>query len=153
MSTKKSERIAAVITSLSGLMIMYYAWSALKLGSIHVPDAGLLPFLCGVGLAVLGVLWFLIIQTAQEQASIEETEKRMPWRPIVSLALMILYALAMEALGYITSTLIFMVAWQQIIERERWVKTILIAVLGTAAMYALFSLFLKVPIPEELFLR
>jgi len=155
MSTKKSERIAAVIISLSGLMVMYYAWQSLKLGSIHVPDAGLLPFLCGAGLAVLGVLWILVIQTSEDQAGAAEaeTEKRMPWRPILSLGLMIVYALAMEALGYITSTVLFMVAWQQLIEREKWVKTIIIAVLGTVAMYALFSLFLKVPIPEELFLR
>jgi cellulose synthase/poly-beta-1,6-N-acetylglucosamine synthase-like glycosyltransferase len=153
MSTKKSERITAVITSLAGLAVMYYAWDSLKLGSIHVPDAGLLPFLCGAGLAVLGVLWFLVFQTAEEQECAGETEERMPWRPILSLALMIIYALTMEALGYITSTLIFMVAWQQIIEREKWVKTIVITVLGTVAMYALFSLFLKVPIPEELFLR
>ena len=82
-----------------------------------------------------------------------ETGKRMPYRPITSLALMILYGWTMEALGYITSTLIFMVAWQQIIEREKWVKTMVIAVLATAAMYSLFKLFLKVPIPEELFLR
>lgn len=150
---KKSEGIAAVITSLSGLMVMYYSWSVLHLGSIHVPDAGLLPFLCGAGLSVLGVLWFLVLQTEKDQVSAEPTEKRMPWRPILSLALMILYGWAMEALGYITSTLIFMVAWQQIIEREKWVKTIVIAVLGTVAMYALFSLFLKVPIPQELFLR
>ena len=150
---KKSERIAAVITSLGGLMVMYYSWSVLQLGSINVPDAGLLPFLCGAGLSVLGVLWFLILQTAEEQQSTEKTEKRMPWRPILSLALMILYGWAMEALGYITSTLIFMVAWQQIIEREKWVKTIVIAVLGTVAMYTLFSFFLKVPIPQELFLR
>lgn len=134
-------------------MVMYYAWSVLKLGSIHVPDAGLLPFLCGAGLSVLGVLWFLVLQTEKDQVSAEPTEKLMPWRPIISLALMVLYGWAMEALGYITSTLIFMIAWQQIIEREKWVKTVVIAVLGTVAMYALFSLFLKVPVPEELFLR
>lgn len=150
---KKSERIAAVITSLGGLMIMYYAWRSLTLGSIHIPDAGFLPFFCGAGLAVLGVLWFLVLQTTEEHKSSEETGKRMPWRPIISLALMILYAVAMEALGYITSTVIFMVAWQQIVEREKWIKTIVIAVLGTVAMYALFKLFLNVPIPEELFLR
>ena len=150
---KKSERIAAVITSLGGLMIMYHAWSALKLGTIYVPDAGFLPFLCGAGLAVLGIFWLAAFRSREDREYVGETGKRMPYRPITSLALMILYGWTMEALGYITSTLIFMVAWQQIIEREKWVKTMVIAVLATAAMYSLFKLFLKVPIPEEPFLR
>ena len=66
---------------------------------------------------------------------------------------MVLYGLAMETLGYISSTLVFMVAWEKIIEREKWVKTMVISLLGTLAMYALFVYFLKVPIPQELFLR
>ena len=134
-------------------MIMYYAWNALKLGTIHVPDAGMLPFLCGAGLAVLGICWFAVLRSREDRECAGETGKSMPYRPIVSLALMILYGWTMEVLGYITSTLIFMVVWQQVIEREKWVKTMVIAVLATAAMYSLFKLFLKVPIPEELFLR
>jgi len=59
----------------------------------------------------------------------------------------------MEEIGYITSTLLFMVAWEQIIERERWVKTIVIAVLSTMSMVVLFVYFLNIPIPQELFLR
>ncbi len=66
---------------------------------------------------------------------------------------MILYAWALEAIGYLTSTLLFMIVWQQVVEREKWIKTIVIALLGTAAMFSLFSLFLKVPIPKEFFLR
>ena len=59
---KTSERITAIITSLGGIVIMVYASHTLKLGSIHVPDAGFLPFLCGAGLAVLGVVWILSLQ-------------------------------------------------------------------------------------------
>jgi len=148
---KKSERIAAIITSLGGVWIMVYAWQTLKLGSIHTPDAGLLPFLCGVGLGVLGIVWLLILQrrTAEEASA----EKTLWYKPLLSLLLMVIYGWAMEAIGYITSTLLFMVAWQQIIEREKWVKTLIIAVLSTLAMYALFVFFLKVPIPPEFFIR
>ncbi|MHB8771089.1 MAG: tripartite tricarboxylate transporter TctB family protein [Syntrophales bacterium] len=148
---KKYERITAVMLSVAGVWIMFYAWDTLKLGSIHVPDAGLLPFLCGAGLVVLGIVWALILQTTTEK---EIPAPKSRWhRPVLSLLLMVLYAWAMETVGYITSTLIFMVAWQQIIERERWPKTLVISVLGTVAMYALFGHFLKVPIPQELFFR
>ena len=150
---KKYERITAILTSLGGVWIMVYAWGILKLGSIHVPDAGFLPFLCGVGLAILGIVWILILQWKKEQGSESPAEKRQWQRPIVSLALMVLYGWAMETVGYITSTLIFMVAWQQIIEREKWIKTLVISVLGTVAMYALFVYLLKVPVPPEFFVR
>jgi putative tricarboxylic transport membrane protein len=147
---KKYERITAVVTFLGGVWIMVYAWGTLKLGSIHMPDAGLLPFLCGASLAVMGIIWALMLQWSRAKEA--PAEKTLWYKPLLSLLLMVVYGWAMEALGYITSTLLFMIAWQQIIEREKWIKTIVIAVLGTAAMYALFVLFLKVPIPPEFFI-
>jgi putative tricarboxylic transport membrane protein len=152
-SVKKYERITALITVLGGMVIMYYAWHTLKLGSIHVPDAGFLPFLCGVGLAILGIVWILILQWEKRQGNEGLAEKRLWHRPVLSLALMVLYGWAMEVLGYITSTLVFMVAWEKIIEHEKWFKTALISVLGTLAMYVLFVYLLKVPIPPEFFIR
>jgi putative tricarboxylic transport membrane protein len=150
-TVKKYERITAALTSLGGVWIMYYAWHTLKLGSIHIPDAGLLPFLCGVGLAVLGIAWLLILHWAKEQTSGGPAEKRLWHRPLLSLLLMVLYGWAMESVGYITSTLIFVIAWQKVIEHEKWLKTMIIALLGTFAMYALFVYLLKVPIPPEFF--
>jgi len=150
---KTSERITAIVTSLGGVWIMVYAWQTLKLGSIHVPDAGFLPFLCGAALAILGCVWILILQWKKEQGNEVSGERRLWHRALLSLALMVLYGWAMETVGYITSTLVFMVAWQQVIEREKWVKTMLIALLGTFAMYALFVYLLKVPIPPEFFIR
>jgi len=46
-----------------------------------------------------------------------------------------------------------MVAWQQFIEHETVFKTIVISLLGTLAMYVLFSYLLKVPVPAEFFVR
>jgi hypothetical protein len=74
-------------------------------------------------------------------------------KPAVAVGLMLVYAWAIEAVGYITSTLVFMAAWQLLVERERWSKTILISLLGTLAMYMLFNRFLKVPVPTEFFIR
>lgn len=148
---KIREQITALLTSLAGVWIMYYAWIILKLGSIHVPDAGFLPFLCGAGLTILGFAWLLVLQWAKRNEA--PAEQRLWHRPLISLLLMGAYGWAMESLGYITSTLIFVIAWQQIIEQEKWVKTTIVAVLSTLAMYALFVHLLKVPVPSEFFLR
>jgi putative tricarboxylic transport membrane protein len=136
-----------------GVWIMFYAWRTLQFGSIHVPDAGFLPFLAGAALTILGAIWFLMTLSAARPDGEGGEEKRRWLRPILALVLMLIYAWAIETVGYISSTLVFTAAWQQIIEREKWGKTIAVSVIGTAAMYALFVYFLKVPIPQELFLR
>ena len=148
---KKSERLTAIMISLGGLLIMVYAWRMLELGSIRTPAAGFLPFLCGAGLAILAIIWLVTLQLSKKM---EAPSGKRPWhRPLFSVLLMIAYGWAMETSGYISSTLIFVVAWERIIEHEKWVKTIIIAVLSTVAMYALFVYLLKVPIPQEFFIR
>jgi len=150
---KKHERIAAALTSLGGVAVMIYAWHTLRLGSIHMPDAGFLPFLCGLGLTILGVVWGWTLQAGKARGAGGTAEKRRWQRPLLSLSLMVLYGLAIETAGYLTSTLAFMVAWQQFIEHETVFKTIVISLLGTLAMYVLFSYLLKVPVPAEFFVR
>ena len=148
----KSERFVALGTTCAGIAIMVYAWRILTLGDFTVPDAGLLPFLAGTGLTVLSAIWALTT-LGKAPAAVAPPGSRRWKRPLLALLLMVLYAWAIDALGYISSTLVFTAAWQQIIERERWLKTVLIAAIGTAAMYVLFVYLLKLPIPQELFLR
>jgi len=150
---KKQERITASVISLGGLWVMVYSWQFLQLGSIQVPDAGLLPFLSGMALALLGVVWLLILQWTRDRAVERLAEKRRWHRPLLALTLMLVYGWTMETIGYITSTFIFMIAWQKVIEQEKWLKTMIIALLGTFSMYALFVYLLKVPVPPEFFAR
>ncbi len=149
---KRHERIAAVIVAIGGLAVAFYGYAFLKLGSIFQPDAGFLPFLSGIALVVLGISWFVVSRGPEDQE--EPSFEKGQWgKPTLALGIMLVYAWAIEAAGYITSTLLFMATWQQLVERERWVKTILISVLSTLAMYVLFSRFLKVPVPKEFFIR
>lgn len=149
---KRHERVAALIVVIGGLAIVYYGYAVLKLGSIFQPDAGFLPFLSGLALMVLGFCWFVIARGGEdpEKAFFEKGR----WvKPALAMGLMLVYAWAIEAVGYLTSTLVFMVAWQLLVEREGWFKTVLISLLGTLAMYVLFRHFLKVPVPPEIFIR
>lgn len=142
-----------MITVVGGILIMYYAWHKLEVGEIHVPGAGFLPFLVGAALAILGVIWALMSQETTKQEGEFPAENHRWQRPVLSFILMVIYAWTIETLGYITSTLIFMVTWQKVIEREKWFKTALISLIGTFSIYTLFLYFLKVPLPKELFLR
>lgn len=147
------ERLTAVIIAVGGSVIMYYAWSDLKIGEIQVPGAGFLPFLAGAGLSILAIIWALISRRAAEQEIESPVEKRRWQRPAWSFVLMLIFAWSIETVGYNTATLIFMMAWQKLIEREKWIKALVISLLAMLTMYALFVYLLKVPVPQELFLR
>ncbi|MEW6669324.1 MAG: tripartite tricarboxylate transporter TctB family protein [Thermodesulfobacteriota bacterium] len=149
---KRPERIAALTVVIGGLAVVYHGYAVLKLGSVFQPDAGFLPFLSGIALVVLGFCWFVGARGLEDREK-SFFEKGRWFKPALAMGMMLVYAWAMEAAGYITSTLGFMVAWQLLVERERWLKTIWISLLGTFAMVLLFSHFLKVPVPREFFLR
>ena len=70
---------------------------------------------------------------------------------LLSVAIMFTYAALMETLGYTLSTLVFLVAWQVLIEHEKWRKTAIIAIVGTASMYVIFVYLLGVALPDGIF--
>jgi putative tricarboxylic transport membrane protein len=149
---QKSERYAALFLIVCGIAIVIYAYHFLKLGEITEPGAGFLPFLVGLGLTVLGAVWIL---TGKKVETGEETAfaSKLWYKPAIAIGLMVAYAWAMDALGYILSTLAFMVVWMIVIEREKWLRILLVSTLGTAGMYLLFSYFLQVQVPKEFFMR
>lgn len=69
-------------------------------------------------------------------------------RPALAVGTMVVYATLMEDMGYVLSTLLFLISWQVLIEREKWRKTAIIAIIGTVSMYIIFVYFLKVSLPE-----
>lgn len=148
------ERLTATMIVLGGGGIMYYAWSDLKIGEIQVPGAGFMPFLTGAALSVLGIIWALASPRTSSQQEDESPVERRSWqRSVGSFLLMLFYAWSIGAIGFNTATFIFMMTWQKLVEGEKWPKASVISVLAVAVMYALFVFLLKVPVPQELFLR
>lgn len=141
------ERRAALFFILLGIAVAVYSTTALNLGSIHAPGPGLFPFVSGAGTALLCVFWLV-----SNRKYVTECEplwaERSYIQPLLAVAITCAYAALMEPIGYIPSTLVFLVAWQKIIEREKWPKTIIIAVVATAVMYGLFVYLLGTSLPE-----
>lgn len=146
----KQERRAGIFLLLLGIAVMYYAIVDLKLGTITQPGPGLFPFISGAGIAILSTIWILTNLKSMQQ--IEPLWKKGELRtPVLAIFIITAYTALLDPLGYILSTVLFLVAWQFFIEREKWLKTALITVIGTVAMYLLFSSLLSVPLPEGIF--
>jgi putative tricarboxylic transport membrane protein len=124
-----------------------YSLTELKLGTITQPGPGFMPFIGGVGITLLSAFWIL--------SNIKKIKITGPlWQkgelknPLLAVIIIIAYTALIDRLGYILSTLMFLVAWQFAIEREKWLKTSIIAIVGTAVMYLLFAFLLEVQLPE-----
>lgn len=153
------EKIVAAALVAFGLAVAYYAHHSLKLGILVSPGAGFIPFGVGVILAVLGAAWLAAVVLAGRDAPGEAAEAAeaaggaaagegtMLSRFLPGVLLIVAYAWLFERAGFFLSTLLFMVGWQKIVEREGWVRTALISAVCAGAMWALFSFLLKGVLP------
>ena len=82
--------------------------------------------------------------------AVEPVRNIILFRLLPAVLFTILYAWLFEKIGYFVSTLLFMVGWQKVVEKEGWLKTAVIAVLCAGAMYGLFAYLLKIALPTGL---
>ena len=148
----RQERIAAVFLILLGLAVVGYALVKLELGTLKEPGPAFFPVICGAGVVVIAGYW-LVSNLKNVVPGAPLWEKGVWIGPLTAIVLITAYAAAMEPLGYLLSTVIFLVAWELAIERERWLKTGIIAICGTVVMYVLFMYLLGVPLPEGMFIE
>lgn len=157
----RAERAASVVLVAFGLAVAYYSREYLKLGIAISPGAGFLPFYIGLAMVVLGGAWLFATfiahgdaksAAAADDGAAQEGERHLHRQRILTrflpgILLILAYAWIFERAGYFFSTVIFMVCWQKLVERERWGKSLLIAFLCAGVMWALFSFLLKGVLP------
>jgi hypothetical protein len=157
----RGERIASTLLVAFGLGVAYYSREILKLGMAISPGAGFLPYHIGLAMALLGAAWFVATflargeakEAAQEDPAAIARERelhrqRVLTRFVPGVLLILAYAWIFEGAGYFASTVLFMIGWQKLVERERWGKAALIALVCAGAMWALFSFLLKGVLPS-----
>lgn len=151
----RAERVAAAIVIAGGLAVAWHSYAHLKLGMMISPGAGFLPFCVGAILAILGSIWLGMsvlsgkAEAAPENGAAAESPAGHPalTRLVPGILLVIAYGWVFERLGFFVSTVLFMMAWQKGIEREGWVKTLVISFVCAGAMYLLFNFLLKGVLP------
>lgn len=114
----------------------------LDTGTLDQPGPGLTPLLYASALAVLSAILLLRSHTATENFAID-----LRWRPVLSiLAILLLYGLAIEWLGYLICTFV-VTALLARTAGVRWVGTLVLAGATTMAVNLLFVRWLAVPLP------
>jgi putative tricarboxylic transport membrane protein len=162
----KSDNVTNLIVLVLGIFVTYHSYYSLKIGILITPGAGFMPFLCGLALIALGIVWRLQAILIKPRSGAEHTgdplaavceAKPAPLpgsrvKLCLAFGTTVVYACLFERIGFLMATLVFMLGWQMVVERERWLKAVIITVLCTAAMYTLFSYLLHVELPSNPFL-
>jgi hypothetical protein len=157
----RSDNIANLIVIGLGIFVVYHSFYSLKLGILVSPGAGFLPFLCGIAFIVLGLFWRLqtilfkspkIENNGDGPGAVHEAQAPSAGSRIklwLAFLATVVYAWLFERIGFFLATLLFMLVWQKVVERQSWLKAIIVTVLCAAAMYALFRLLLHVELPPN----
>ncbi len=79
----KSHNVANLVIIALGIFVALYSYSFLKLGILITPGAGFLPFLCGMALIVLGIVWRIqtMILKFPARANLPKNHQGLPVRP------------------------------------------------------------------------
>jgi putative tricarboxylic transport membrane protein len=117
-----------------------------------IPGPGFLPFITALILIALSLMVFLPAVNRKEEERDKKIEKIFPEKDSfkkVSLGLMalFLYGIALEYIGYIITTILFMVFTFRLMEREKWKGPLLFAISTAVISYLLFVVLLEVQLP------
>jgi hypothetical protein len=159
----KSHNITNLVVIALGIFVVYHSYSSLKLGILISPGAGFMPFLCGIALIVLGIVWRIQAIIFKSPARVKhagepsETVCEVETAPVpgswvklfLAFVATVVYASLFERIGFFLSALLFMLGWQMVVERQRWLKAIIIAILCAVALYTLFKFLLRVELPSN----
>jgi putative tricarboxylic transport membrane protein len=120
----------------------------LNVGTLSAPRAGFFPLLTGM---VLGVFSILIVIQANKTSD----EPVIFWAPeankrgiFLTFFFILVYALLLERLGFVATTILFFVLVSRFVFGFRWSRSVFFALVTSFATYLVFTLLLRAPLPQ-----
>ncbi len=148
---KKSDWIGGVIWLILGISICLGSVT-MKMGNLHRPGPGFMPFLAGALLFLFGLILSVSagFKRAEEEKGITSGKpgKGKNWRIFLfSLSALCGYALLLKPLGFYTATTVFLLFLFKVTHPQKWLIPLISTVAAVGLSYLLFSVWLKTPFP------
>jgi putative tricarboxylic transport membrane protein len=125
-----------------------YEGLRLKLGTVHNPGAGFVPFWIG---GLLGCMALILIL----RASFGKGRDREGHKTSLSIGLVVLslfgFNLILESLGFILCTFLFIIFLLKIVERKSWLFSLGMACPTAVVTYFIFEVLLEAQLPRGIF--
>lgn len=120
----------------------------LGLGRLNEPGSGFMIFWSGVGLVILAAALAYWAWTSAASGSLASLWSGLQWQkaPFVT-ALLVAYAVSLEALGFPIATVLLLVVLFRSAERQSWSVSVFGSVAATAFAYVVFSKWLGAQLP------
>lgn len=138
--------VSAVFWLAVAIYVSFEGFTKLKLGTLHQPGPGFFPFWGGLLLGACALI--LLARSLKSRDRL--ASGAIPWPALIMvLGALLGYLLFLEMLGFIIVTLLFLLALFCFAEIG-WIKHVAWSAIATSLVYALFKLWLKVPLPSGL---
>jgi putative tricarboxylic transport membrane protein len=147
---KSNDFYSSLVCLLVGLSFVGGGLS-MGVGPMDSPGPGFFPVVIGAIFTLLSAGLFITAFPGKDQlpASGSFWKNKDSWKKVVlSLGSLVFYLIALNYLGYLVTTMLFILYLLKDVGRGKWTLSILMAVLITLASYALFRLGLRVPLPQ-----
>lgn len=149
---RPGELVFAYLLLLFSLFLFHEAYKISGFSSVS--SAGVFP-LVATGLMIVTSL-VTIVRTHRMQSSVdsEESLPRAFWRQItpvdlvVFVAITVLYALALDPLGFLSSSFLFLTASIFYLHERRIVVSVVVALISLALIYLVFRVAFEVVLPK-----
>jgi putative tricarboxylic transport membrane protein len=144
-----AERMGGIFWLIFGLLVMFGSFR-LGLGILQAPGSGFLGFLAGAFVFLMAVI--ILVQSflgKDSQVKLSALWKDSQWwRPATVALLVLAYVLVLERLGFLLTSLLFMLIMFKWVEKFPWPKTVLVTLAVVFCSYLLFHTLLKASLPQ-----
>jgi putative tricarboxylic transport membrane protein len=145
----RSDRFSALFFLALAIFICQQS-TGIGVGTLGRPGPGLLSFGAGVGIGLLALVF--LIQTflaKQSPAGAEQDEESGGAAKTITICIsLFIYTLVVNRLGFILSTLFFVLFLFRTVESEPWWRSVMKAALVTIGNYLVFVVWLGVRLPK-----
>ncbi|WP_438315828.1 tripartite tricarboxylate transporter TctB family protein [Sporosarcina sp. FA9] len=148
MSIRNMDRKVALILMAIAVFYLILSYQLPDFAFVQV-DADALPKGLGFLLLILAVLLFVHNKPETE----EEIEKRTLKKEdkmllIYTLISLLLFVFFLEILGFVLSTVIFLIVTMRMFEYRNWTRSIIVSVVFSLILYFSFNYVLKIYLPQ-----
>ena len=130
----------------------------LKLGGIHNPGPGFLPFLTGMLLGIFGLILAFSGSSKdprEDEVEIKDTlsmkNLKKNLKPLSTLLILFAYILLIEPLGFLLASFLFLFSLFKLSEPRKWLKPLVISLCAVILSYLIIYVWLRCQFPRGIF--